>query len=241
MMRATLSDRAAEALLAGEFQHSTHTGLKTLSAHRAPLDLMNVAISRETGTHEVEIATLVAQMLDWQLYDQKLLEHIANRMQVSVAQLSPLDEHCSHWLQETVAMMSSVPVVRESQFVRNLVESTLELGAAGHGVFIGRGAAWTLPSESTLRVALMAPLDYRVHVVMRELGVSAHEAAATIDERDRQHARFAKAHFCNNEIDPHAFDLVLNTSRLTPTDCAELICAGVRDRASSLERQLQCA
>ena len=241
MMRAILSDRAAEALLAGEFQHSTHTPSAAPLHRRVPLDLMNVAISRETGTHEHEIASLVARQLGWQLYDHELVERIAARMHVSVTQLDPLDEHCAHWLQETVAMMSTVPIVRESQFVRNLVETTLELGNTGHCVFIGRGAAWILPPESTLRVALMAPLDHRIHVVMREMHVKAHEAAAIIEERDRQHARFAKAHFCTNDVDLHTFDLVLNTARLSMHDCAELICTAVRDRASSLEQQMEMA
>lgn len=240
MMRAILHDRAAEALLAGEVQHRSHRPQKSPSTI-TPLDLMNVAISRETGTHEHEIGALVAERLHWDLFDHELVERIAERMHVSVSQLDPLDEHCTHWLQETVSLMSSIPIVRESQFVRNLVETTLELGSRGHGIFIGRGAAWTLPPESTLRVALMAPLEYRIHVIMRESHINAHDAAVLVEERDRQRLRFAKAHFCNNEVDLHAFDLVLNTSRLTPSDCADLIVAGVRDRANCLERQRQSA
>lgn len=240
MMRAILHDRAAEALLAGEVQHRSHKPQPS-RATVTPLDLMNVAISRETGTHEHEIGALVAERLHWDLFDHELVERIAERMQVAVSQLDPLDEHCTHWLQETVSLMSSIPLVRESQFVRNLVETTLELGNRGHAIFIGRGAAWILPPENTLRVALMAPLDYRIHVIMRELHLNPHDAAVMIEVRDRQRARFTKAHFCNNEIDPHAFDLVLNTSRLTTSDCAELIVAGVRDRASCLERQRQSA
>ena len=234
MMRATLYDRAAEALLAGEIQHRAFDMQHAPSLPRASLDLMNIAISRETGTHEHEIGTLVVKQLRWQLFDHELVERIAQRMHVPVALIEPLDERRAHWLQETVSLLSDVPVVRESQYVRNLVETTLELGSDGHCVFIGRGASWILPPESTLRVALMAPLEYRIHVVMRELGMNARDAAQAVEERDRQHMRFTKAHFCNSEIDPHAFDLVLNTSRLTVEHCAGLIVAAVRDRAERL-------
>jgi cytidylate kinase len=227
MMQERFQDGAPSAL----FSPVEHNAGKADVAVPLALDRMNIAISRETGTHDHEIAVAVARRLQWQVFDHELVERIAHRMHVPLSLVEHHDERRTHWLQESVLMMSGAPAVRESQYVRNLVETTLELGNEGHCVFIGRGAAWILPPENTLRVALMAPLGNRIHVVMQQLGLSAPEAAQAVEESDRQRAHFSMAHFCRGDIDPHAFDLMLNTARLTVEQCAELIVTAVRDRA----------
>jgi cytidylate kinase len=197
---------------------------------------MNIALSRETGTHASEIAALVGEQLGWRVYDHELIQHIADELRVDAGLVAQHDERRIPWIQETMTILASVPAVRESQYVRQLVEKILELGAQAQGVFVGRGATWILPLEKTLRVGLMAPHEHRVHVIMREQEISHHDATQLVDELDRQRARFAKAHFCSEGIDLHAYDIVLNTSRLSVAHCAELIVTAVRDRAELVDR-----
>src|SRR5687767_6272509 len=178
MLRTSSHDRAAEALLAGEFQRNTQ--LAERSKRPSCFELLSIAIHRESGTHVHEIAANVASQLCWHLCDHELVERVAQRLQVPVAVIEEHDERAAHWLEDSVAMMSSAPVVRESHYVRQLVEATLELASAAHCVFVGRGAAWILPPEGSLRVALIAPLEHRIHVVMREQGLNAHDAANMI-------------------------------------------------------------
>ncbi|HTN73934.1 MAG TPA: cytidylate kinase-like family protein [Pirellulaceae bacterium] len=232
MVQAAFSNGAAEALLAGEMLNDSWA--EVARAPRDSLKTMNVAISRETGTHATEIAHQVGARLAWDVYDHELLERMATQMDVRVNLLENIDERCVNWLQEVTTVLANVPQVRESQYVRQLVETTIALGQTGNAVFVGRGAAWILPPESTVRVALMAPLEYRIVNVMHEREISHKDAAAFVAETDRHHARFAKAHFCREGIDPHAFDLVLNTSRLSLNDCVELIVQGIHDRARKL-------
>ncbi len=234
MLEAALGSRAAAALLAGEVKQMSH--ISTESGPRKAFDVMNVALSRETGTHASQIAALVGQQLGWNVYDHELNQHIADDLHVDASLVAQHDERRIPWLQEAVSAMAAVPTVRESQYVRHLVDKILELGAQAHGVFVGRGASWILPLDKTLRVGLMAPLEHRIHVIMRERELNYHDAALLVEELDRQRARFAKAHFCSEGIDLHSYDVVLNTSRLSAGHCADLIVSTVRDRAAQMEK-----
>jgi cytidylate kinase len=200
------------------------------SEARPAQPLKNIAISRETGTHDRAIAAIVSKSLGWHVFDHELTERIAHRLHVPVWLVERHYERIAQRGDDAMAAMASAPELRESQYVRNLVESTLELAADGNCVFIGRGAAWILPAEQTLRVALMAPREHRIAVVMEEQNLSFEDAARNVDERDERRARFAKAHCCSIVADAHAFDLVLNTARLSIEHCAALIVAAVEQR-----------
>lgn len=232
MIHAIVNDRATEALLAGEVLKRKRE-LQAFTPHAA-LDGMSIAISRETGTHDTEIAHRLGERLGWQVYDHELLERMASDMHVRVGLLENVDERCVNWLQEATTMLSNVPNVRESQYVRQLVETTLTLGMEGRAVFVGRGAALILLPESTLRVALMAPLEHRIVTVMNERQLTHTQAGRYVAENDRRRAQFAKAHFCKEGIDPHLFDVVLNTARLSVDDCVELVVQALHDRAKRL-------
>ena len=207
-----------------------HTAFPTRGVAEAevpPLSFKNIAISRETGTHDDKIGPLVAKALGWHVFDHELIERIAARMDVP---LSFVEQAGQRW-EDTFAALPEPLTVRESRYVRNLVETTLEFAADGNCVFVGRGAAWILPPEQTLRVGLMAPREHRIEVVMHERKIDAAAAAKVVDEMDQRRAKFAKSHFCGSVIDPHAYDLVLNTARFSIEQCVELIVSAARQRS----------
>lgn len=199
-------------------------------AEALPLSFKNIAISRETGTHDDKIGPLVAQALGWHVFDHELIERIAARMEVPLSMVERTEEQAGQRWEDTFAALPAPLAVRESRYARNLVETTLEFAADGNCVFVGRGAAWILPPEQTLRVGLMAPRDHRIQVVMADRKIDAIAAAKVVDEMDERRARFAKAHLCGTVIDPHAYDLVLNTARFSIPQCVEMIVAAAKQR-----------
>jgi cytidylate kinase len=108
------------------------------------------------------------------------------------------------------------------------VETILSLAAHGRCVIVGRGAPHLLPWATTLRVRLVAPLEYRVEVFGRERGLSHDEAAREVENLSRERVRFIKDHFHKDPTDPANFDLVLDAARFTPDGCAEVIVAALR-------------
>ena len=123
----------------------------------------------------------------------------------------------------------SVIAVSELAYVRHLTQTILSLGTHGDCVIVGRGAAHILPRDTTLRVRLVADLDDRIAAISRRLTLTKDKAAKWVAETDRQRQSFVKDHFLKDPADAHHYDLVLNTSTWSVSDCADLILHGLRD------------
>jgi cytidylate kinase len=221
-----LVDRACR-----EWDRRKHQGVRE-SSPAAPPRPFSVSLGREPGAGAPEVAEEVGRRLGWAVYDRDLVEQIAREMGLRASLLESVDERHMNWLTESVqgflTALASVPPVTESAYVRHLVETVLALGAHGECVIVGRGSAHILPPETTLRVRLVAPFDFRAARAARKHGLDARAAAQLLHELDRERVRFVRDHFHKDPEDPRSFDLVLNTSRVPVGDCADLILAALR-------------
>ncbi|HME90450.1 MAG TPA: cytidylate kinase-like family protein [Myxococcaceae bacterium] len=182
-----------------------------------------IALSRETGGRGTTVAREIGDRLGWPVYDQELVERIGKEMGLRSSLLASVDEKRMSWLEEYMEAFASTPSVSENAYVRHLIETVLSLGSHGDCIIVGRGAAHILPAETTLRVRLVATLEDRVNVMTRELNVPREEAARYIETTDRERRAFIRDHFQRDPADPQHYDLVLNSSRFTTTQCADLI------------------
>jgi cytidylate kinase len=174
------------------------------------------------------VAAEVGKRLLWPVYDQLLLERIAQEMGLRTQLLESVDEKRKSWLLEVVEGFVSTGV-SELSYVRHLTQTLLSLGVLGDCVIVGRGAAHVLPRETTLRVRLVADLDDRIAAISRRLNLTKEKATKWVADTDRQRQTFIKDHFLKDPSDPHHYDMVLNTSTWTVHDCADLILHGLRD------------
>lgn len=218
-----LSDRVSEACLrSSQFARSRY-------AARLPIDeprqaqAFSIAISREAGTRDLAIAEAVGRRLNWSVYDQRLLELIASAMHVGVRMLDSVDERHVGWLQCALEDFSDVPRVGEYAFAHTLADTLLSLAARGECVILGRGAAFVLPANSTLRVRLVAHIEDRIAFVCHEHRLSRSDARQFIEKIDRERTEFVQTHFRHDPADVANYDLVLNTGRMTIGECAELV------------------
>lgn len=115
------------------------------------------------------------------------------------ALLESVDERQQSWLLESVeAFLSTpfqsewMPLVSESSYFRHLVETVRALGMHGECVIVGRGAAFILPSETTLRVRLVAPVRERIAALSRIDGITEREAAQRVRTIDRERNDFIR-------------------------------------------------
>jgi len=183
----------------------------------------SIAISRETGTRGPAVARAVGERLGWPVYDRELLELVARDLHVRVKLLEEFDERHVTWLQECVEAFAAVPGVREGKYVHHLIETMQALAARGRSVIVGRGSPFVLPSTTTLRVRLIAPIEDRIEVVCRERRLERAEAARYVHATDRARAHFIRLHFQYDASDPKYFDMILNTAQLAVDKCANLI------------------
>ena len=187
-----------------------------------------IAITREAGTDGAAIAQEIGKKLGWQVYDRELVEMIARDMGLHAGLLDSVDERRRGWLVECAEGFSSAKDASESRYVRHLVETLLSLGTHGNCVIVGRAAAQVLPVESTLRVRLVGLLEDRINHARHKLGLTHDAAERWVKDTDNERVQFVKSHFSKDPRDAEQCDLVLNTSRWTVADCAEIIIQSLR-------------
>jgi cytidylate kinase len=209
----------AEALL----RSHTVTGAGEHEGPAGERPAFTVTISREVGALGTTVGTEVATRLGWPLYDHEIINKIAEEMGKPTTHVRGVDERQFSWLEECLAGLMSEYRVNPSEYLKHLIGTVRGLGARGRCVIVGRGANFILPPETTLRVRLVADLKDRINVIGRLRGISDRDARRWIEEVEKERTRFVQSNFGKDVADPRHYDLVLNTSRLSPEECAETI------------------
>lgn len=227
-----LLDRMADSLEHRQ-QHwsrrSRELASRTLKPHHA-----TVALTREAGTPGTSVAREVGARLNWPVYDHELVDLIAQETGLRANLLKNVDERHHPWLLECFESLGTPGRISEGGYAVHVFETVVALGAQGHCIIVGRGASHILPSFSTLRVRLVAPLEDRIASVARQQNLSREEAARWVENTDRERTDFVKAHFFKNATDPRHYDVVLNSSRWSVPECADLIVQAVHQLESRL-------
>jgi cytidylate kinase len=195
---------------------------------------LTVALSREAGARGGTIARRVARKLGWQVYDQELLEYMAQEASVNRGVLENLPPAGREWAEARLGELVREQELTEHPLVQNLARVVLALGAQGEVVLIGRGAGYILPRQTTLHVRVIAPLNERIAYLSQWLRLTVEEAAEKVRLRDERRAEFVAAHFRRHPGDIHQYDLILNSSLFGEDACAELIAQAARARSAQL-------
>jgi cytidylate kinase len=234
MRQSKLSERLAEVLLrANEYKELTAPAAEELPSYV-------ITISREPGALGTSVARAAGRLLGWPAYDRELLDRIAAEMGTHPDVLKMIDEKPMNWLEEAVLNLVVQYNLSQDKYMVHLVAIVKSLAERGNSVIVGRGANWMLPHETTLNVRLVADRKDRVANLQRLHNLSEKDAGRLEEKLNRERHDFVKRHFGKEVSDPHFYDLVLNTSRLSVDECAEVIVATlhrlqVRKPVASLE------
>lgn len=189
---------------------------------------VSVAVSREAGSGGSEVAHEIGKRLGWPVYDREILELIAERSVLRSELLESIDEHDRNWLVETLTSFGYPGEISSAGYFHHLTSVLAALSGHGRCVIVGRGATALLPSAMTLRVRVVAPFEQRVQRIAHKQHLSYREAEKKTREIDKERAIFMACHFQRDLNDPHGFDLVLNTARFAPAECADLAVSAVK-------------
>jgi cytidylate kinase len=194
---------------------------------------LSVAISREAGARGGSIGRRVARKLGWGVYDQELLEYMAQEIAVRPNVVESPSALASQWVEDRLQQLLREQNLSQHPLIQNLARVILALGAQGNVVLIGRGAGCILPRQSTLHVRLTSPLEDRIAYMGQWLRLSHQEAAERVRLRDERRATFLSTHFHRQPGDIQQYDLVLNSSTLGEDVCADLIARAARARSEA--------
>jgi len=178
-----------------------------------------ITISRLTGSGGREIATAVAEALNFQLIDR-------NAMDIVIDQQFPVrTEQLSR-------------IKKDRRVYDEMVRSAIAEVAATHNVVIlGSGAHFLFARlAASLHVQIVAPVPYRIARVMRLAQVERPEAERIIADRDREKETFIQTLYAKDWRDPAHYDLVLNIDRFSNEVAVEIIVKAAQAKGIEAKR-----
>lgn len=195
---------------------------------------LTIAVSREAGARGGTIARRVGRKLGWQVYDQELLEYMAQEAIVRQGVLDAPPTTPADWVEARLQQLIHDNALSEHPTIINLARVMLALGAQGQVVLIGRGAGCILPRETTVNARIIAPLEERIAYMGQWLRLTVEEATERVRMRDERRIEFVVNNCHRDPNDVHLYDVILNSSLLGEDVCAELIAQAARSRAAQL-------
>jgi cytidylate kinase len=193
-------------------------------AGRAPTPApFTIAITREAGAQGKTVADEIGRQLGWPVYDRELVEKTAEHLRRPAFHIEKVDERPVHWLEDCLTGLLTQYRVPTGTYLKHLIGVVRGLGLIGHCVLVGRGANFVLPPATTLRVRLVAALADRVKVMAALHGLDDKEAARKVAKTDSDRRQFVMDVLHIDPGDPDYYDVILNTSRLSPPECARAI------------------
>jgi cytidylate kinase len=202
-----------------------------------------ITISRQYGSGGSEVAELVARALDWHLYDNALVDEVASRLGMTVAEVSAREERMPSLAERLASAISlaapevmpsvgdaAVPPSEERivQVTQRVIEEAVQAGPA---VLVGRGAQCMLAKRSdALHIFCYAPLDVLTAYAVSNLGVPRDEARKRVIEMNARREEFVKRHWSREWGDFSNYHLCVNTAWLGLEGTADLVTRVARER-----------
>jgi cytidylate kinase len=121
-------------------------------------------------------------------------------------------------------------------YVAALKAVVTDLALADNVVIVGHGAGQFLGDlRDVVRVFVVAPIDDRLERLAAEGVADAEQARRLLHQQDHESADYLRYLFGIDWLDPHAWDLVINTGRANPNAVLDMLAhytsALIRDHA----------
>lgn len=181
-----------------------------------------ITIEREYGCGGGDIAQLVANRLDWRLWDQRLTEEIARLAHCPKAVVEAREERndplyyrlLKSFMRGSYEGSINAPKLNlvDSETIVRITKRVVEHAAErGNCVIVGRGAQQFLKSRpDTLRVFLYAEREDKIQRLLAR-GKSESEAEQLVDTVDRERADFIEKYFNVEWPDRAIYHAMVNT------------------------------
>jgi cytidylate kinase len=151
---------------------------------KAAENVFTITISRQAGAGGSEIARLLAQKTKMDLMAGQIIQHVAESAKMSTKVVETLDEKAMTTMESWVNSMFVSRHLWPSDYLKHLTRVIGTIGKHGNAIIVGRGACHILPPETTFRVKVIAPLEYRIESMMRIRNLPRPDAEKYIEKRD---------------------------------------------------------
>ena len=175
-----------------------------------------ITVSEMMGTNGEKIAKQVAEKLNYSFYGEA-------ELMKSAAELGFLKD-LKGFGEKGPALFEKFFSERPKVSLDRMQSVIFEVAKNGNAVFFGRGSQLLLHSfECALHVLVTGSLEKRIERVM-EMNKVGHEVAEKMVKRSDQDKKgFLRFAFDEDWLNPHLYDLVLSTDKLSIDSAAKMI------------------
>jgi cytidylate kinase len=202
-----------------------------------------VTVSRQYGSGGSEVAERVSRALGWRLYDNAVVDSVADRLGITPAEVSAREERLPTLGERFASAMSlaapealitgeyAVIPPSEDRIVEVTQRVMEEAVQSGPAVIVGRGAQCLLAKRSdALHVFCYAPLESLIEYTMKSLSIKQDEARKKVLEMNARREDYVKRHWKRDWRDLSNYHLCVNTAWLGIDDAAEIVTRVAKER-----------
>ena len=198
-----------------------------------------VTISATFGAGGSTIGPAVAERLGVPFVDRAIPYTVAADIGCTLEEALAHDDRAERGLGRILANVARLPnvtlagmdvplpergVVPEEEFVHRTEQVIKEVADQDGGVILGRAGQLVLAGHpSALHVRLDGPRARRIAGIRETMGISTEEAERLLDDNDRARTAYVKHFYRADPADPALYDLVIDSTRLAATACADII------------------
>ena len=207
---------------------------------------MIITISRMFGSGGSDVAARVARALDWSLLDNAVVDSVAERLGVSAAEVSSMEDRVPSLVERIAAALtmsapeisptvdeSSLMVTAETRIVDVTKRVMEEAVAQGNAVLVGRGAQSLLADRpDALHVFCYARKPFLVDYAVKHRGIDPARAEHEVEQRNKAREQYVKRHWGRDWRSFENYHLCIDTGRVGIEAAADLVVAAARQRFS---------
>ncbi len=170
----------------------------------------SICFSRKIGVGALEIAVILGEKINYRVVDREILEHIANKANLSEQTAAYFDERYPGKISELLAFLFGQKAFVQSDYSKHLFSTIISFAGLEPTIFVGRGAHLVLPREEVLAVRLISNRENRLKRLENLLKITAPEAEKELKRMDKEQKDFFVKTYGKKDASPYEFDLVIN-------------------------------
>lgn len=180
-----------------------------------------VTISRQGGAGGHTIGQLLVSRLNaldpgetpWTLWDRQLVEKVVADHNVERDLVEHLGECNRTWMEDFLAGLAFDVGQTEARVYQYVATTIRALAHQGRVVLVGRGSVYiTRRHPAGVHLRLVAPVEYRVNLMAKQLNMTTEAAAAHVHQLDKMRDAFYRRYWPRQVVANEAFSLTINTA-----------------------------
>jgi cytidylate kinase len=175
-----------------------------------------VTISRQFGSNGEMIAEILAKATDCLLLNRKTLEETLSQHHIPEIRLE--------WINESSPYDIEGLEDERLVYLEFLKDTISSLSEKRHVFLLGRGGQFLFKDkEDAYHIKVIASLDTRADKIQQRFDVDKATALRLINQKDAERDEYTLFFHRSDSSDPHAYDLIVNTSKVSIEEAAEII------------------